>query len=506
MAAPVVGARVASPGAGGFVYSRREPERTALFQVIQQHLLTFEQEWTDKSDGRTLPSFVTDELHDFLGCGILARGLAQLFCPTCHERYVVAWSCKGRGFCPSCGGRRMNAGALTLVDHVLPEVPIRQFVLTVPFPLRFPLAFDGKLLGQVLRIFTDTVAANYRKRMEDRGIADGQCGAVTVIQRANSDLRLSPHFHVLQLDGLYAPGRDGGAPIFHPAPGLTQEDVEAIVERASKRILRFLQRRGVITLVTAPGDGEVTVVGDETIGEKDPLLAKLLAAATAGAPPAGPAQKRAPVRIMLDPDDRPVAKGKLCGQHAGFNLHGATRVAANDKQGRVALCKYILRPPLANERLKILDDGAVRLEFKRPWSDGTSSINLAPLALIARLAAIVPPPRRHVVRYSGVISSHSSLRSQIVPLPAVATPEEKDKPSLPLSHYISWSDLLRKTFAIDTICPRCKSPLRLIALIETEDTITKILSAMGLPTEAPKPWPARPPPSQSGGEGGDCLN
>ena len=100
--------------ATGYTYARREPEKTALFQVIQQHLLTFEQEWTDKSDGRTLPSFVTGELHDFLGCGILARGLAQLFCPTCHERFVVGWSCKGRGFCPSCGGRRMNAGALTL--------------------------------------------------------------------------------------------------------------------------------------------------------------------------------------------------------------------------------------------------------------------------------------------------------------------------------------------------------------------------------------------------------
>jgi hypothetical protein len=60
--------------------------------------------------------------------------------------------------------------------------------LTVPFPLRFPLAFDGKLLGQVLRIFIDTVASNYRKRLADRGIADGECGAVTVIQRANSDL------------------------------------------------------------------------------------------------------------------------------------------------------------------------------------------------------------------------------------------------------------------------------------------------------------------------------
>jgi hypothetical protein len=181
------------------------------------------------------------------------------------------------------------------------------------------------------------------------GAPDGECGAVTVIQRANSDLRLNPHFHVLQLDGVYAPGRDGGAPIFHPAPGLTPKDIEAIVERASKRILRFVQRRGVITLVTAPGEGareargvggwrggpevpeggdaEVTVVADETMGEKDPLLANLLAAATSGAPPAGPANKRKPIRIVLDPDDRPVAKGNLCGQHAGFNLHAATRVA-----------------------------------------------------------------------------------------------------------------------------------------------------------------------------------
>ncbi len=372
------------------------------------------------------------------------------------------------------------------ITCILAEVPIRQFVLTLPFPLRFPLAFDGKLLGQVLRIFTDTVASNYRRRLADRGIADGECGAVTVIQRANSDLRLSPHFHVLQLDGAYAPGRDGGSPIFHPAPGLTQKDVEAIVERASKRILRFLERRGVITLVTAPGDGEVTVVGDETIGERDPLLAKLLAAATAGAPPAGPANQRKPIRVVLDPDAHAVAKGKLCGQHAGFNLHAQTKVAANDKKGRETLAKYILRPPLANDRLHILPDGAVRLEFKKPWSDGTSSINLQPLALIARLAAIIPPPRRHVVRYSGVISSHSSLRSQIVPVPAVATPEGKDKPSLPLSHYISWSDLLRKTFQIDITCPRCQSPLRLIALIKTEDTIKKILASMGLVHRGPQ--------------------
>ncbi len=137
---------------------------------------------------------------------------------------------------------------------------------------------------------------------------------------------------------------------------------------------------------------------------------------------------------------------------AVFNLHAATRVAANDKPGRVTLCKYILRPPLANDRLHILPNQNVRLDFKRPWSDGTTSIELEPLALIARLAALVPPPKRPVTRYFGVLSSHGNLRSQCVPAPVAAvpesTPQEEDKSprTLPLSHYISWSQLLRRTF------------------------------------------------------------
>jgi hypothetical protein len=183
----------------------------------------------------------------------------------------------------------MNEGALNLVGHVLPDVPLRQFVLTMPFPLRFPLAFDGRLLGQLLRIFTDTVAGWYRRRHIDRGLPPGESGAVTVIQRANSDLRLKPHFHTIFLDGVYSHNRDNKGQMFHPGPAPSQQDVEQVVQRASKRILRFLQRRGVITLVVAPGDGEITVVSDETMGEQDPLLAKLLAAASAE--PAGPANK-----------------------------------------------------------------------------------------------------------------------------------------------------------------------------------------------------------------------
>jgi hypothetical protein len=258
--------------------------------------------------------------------------------------------------------------------------------------------------------------------------------------------------------------------------------------------------------VTAPGDGEVTVVGDETMGEKDPLLAKLLAAATAGAAPAGPANKRKPVRIVLDPDDRPVAKGNLCAQDHAFNLHAATRVAANDKQGRLTLCRYILRPPLANDRLRIVDDSHVRLDFKKPWSDGTTSIELSPLALIARLAALVPPPRRHTTRYFGVLSSHAISRSEVVPAPATPPPApgEQDKPKR-RSRYIRWSELLRRVFGIEILCTKCKAPLRLIALIKTEDIAKKILTAMHLPADIPKLHPARPPPQKAGG-GDDWAN
>jgi hypothetical protein len=92
----------------GPVYSRRQPEQTALYQVLQQHLLTFEQKWTDKSDGRTLPKFVTEELHKYLDCGILARGFAHLYCDDCGEHHVVAFSCKARAVSPSCLGRRMS--------------------------------------------------------------------------------------------------------------------------------------------------------------------------------------------------------------------------------------------------------------------------------------------------------------------------------------------------------------------------------------------------------------
>ena len=480
----------AAPGASRS-YARRQPETTVLYQILQEHLATFEQQWSQAEEGRALPQFVLEELRGFLACGVLCRGFAVLVCGACKERQLLAFCCKGRAFCPCCLGRRMNEGAANLVDHVLPEgVPLRQWVLTMPFPLRFPLAFDGALLSAVLRLFTDTVDTWYRRRLAALGVPGGRCGAVTVIQRAASDLRLNPHFHTVFLDGVYAASPDGTL-VFHPAPAPTLADIEQVAARISRRALRYLEKRGVIAPVTAPGDGEMQVALDENLGEEDPLLAQLLAVATRGA-----SDTRPPVRIAGE--DRPTAKGKLGAEAAGFNLQAATRVAAQDNKGREALCRYVLRPPLANDRLERLANGRVRLSFKRPWRDGTSSVVLEPTALIARLAALVPAPRRHVTRYFGVLSSHSKLRSQVVPHRAPAEHEASGEPSgepPPRGcHYIPWLELLRRTFQQDLQCPRCGGPLRLIALVKEEESIHKILGAMALPTEAPAPHPPRSPP------------
>jgi len=131
---------------------------------------------------------------------------------------------KARAVCPSCLGRRMNEGALNLVDHVLPDVPLRQFVLTLPFALRFPLAFDGKLLGQVVRIFTDTVAGWYRQRHIERGLPTGESGALTVIQACQQRPATEPALsHRLPGRCLLARWRREGQ-MFHPAPTPAQQE------------------------------------------------------------------------------------------------------------------------------------------------------------------------------------------------------------------------------------------------------------------------------------------
>ena len=153
-----------------------------LYRVVQQHFGEFLAQIEAGDRGGRLPAFVTEEFEAYLGCGLLSRGCLHVRCEQCGDEMVVAFSCKGR-FCPSCGGRRMTELAAQLVDRVIPDVPVRQWVLSLPWSLRYQLAFDAPLCRDVLAVFIRVVFGWLRRRAARRGIRDSHCGAVTVIQR-----------------------------------------------------------------------------------------------------------------------------------------------------------------------------------------------------------------------------------------------------------------------------------------------------------------------------------
>jgi hypothetical protein len=194
----------------------------------------------------------------------------------------VAFACKGRGFCPSCMGRRMASTATNLVECVLPPSPLRQWVLTVPFAWRKRLAYDGELLGAVTRIVVSTVLGFYAGRLTKEGAPGGKSGAVVVVQRTSSDLKLHPHLHILFLDGVYRE-LDASTVAFTELPRLSTREVDEVLERAVARIVKHLRRRGLLATVQGEADDEPDADG----------LSMLAASAVSGqSPPAGPEWRR----------------------------------------------------------------------------------------------------------------------------------------------------------------------------------------------------------------------
>jgi hypothetical protein len=130
-------------------YEPRDPSRTVLYTVIANHLETFLASLEADPDAPGLPAYVEREFYDYLQCGILAHGFLRMGCDTCKKEMLLPFSCKRRGFCPSCAGRRMAQTAAHLVEQVIPWVPTRQWVVSVPIPLRYWMASSRDLMAQV---------------------------------------------------------------------------------------------------------------------------------------------------------------------------------------------------------------------------------------------------------------------------------------------------------------------------------------------------------------------
>ena len=114
-------------------YEPREPRCTGLDTVIADPLETLLASLDAAPDAPGLPAYVPRALYDSVQCGILAHGLLRLGCDPCQQE-LLPFSGQRRGLCPSCAGRRMAQTAVHLVVCVIPWVPTRHWVVSVPMP------------------------------------------------------------------------------------------------------------------------------------------------------------------------------------------------------------------------------------------------------------------------------------------------------------------------------------------------------------------------------------
>jgi hypothetical protein len=455
--------RPASYAPAGAVYRPRRPTATPLYPVVQHHLETFLAASAEGDpSGWGVPEWVEKDFRSYLECGVLAFGFARIRCGDCGEERLLAFSCKGRGVCPSCNARRMAEIAAHLTDHVLPHLPIRQWVLSLPKRLRPFLHWDPEVAGAVLGIFVRALRATLR-RSSPTAPRGSELAAISFPQRFGSSLNPHYHFHVLAVDGVMA-GGSGGVE-FHEASGLTSEHWLRLERTVQKRVLRAFLKRGLI--------------------EEDA------------------------VQDMLT--------WQVSG---GFSVDASVRIEGDDRVGIERLVRYCARGPLALERLHALDGTAslaspnARLVYflPAPDPDGRTEIRLTPLELLDRLARLVPPPRIHRHRYHGALAPNARLRSAVVtlgrPVAAEVAPpadllsgadspraEPVPEPRIGASARIPWAHLLARIYEVlPVLCPVCHGEMRVIAFLTDPPVVRGILRHLGISDRPPALTPARAPP------------
>lgn len=474
-----------------FEYIPRKPEETVLYGVIAEELETFLARRQERD--RPLPRFVEREFRDYLTCGILEHGFLRVHCDSCGHDRAVPYSCKKRGWCPSCGGRKMADTAAYLIDHVFPEVPVRQWVLSLPFKLRYRMAYDSELMSDILNIFVRAVFGGLRRRArESLTLQHTQCGAVTFVQRFNSALGLNVHFHAIVFDGVYSAATDG-RPEFFELPPPDDAEVLHVTTIIAARVLRMIERRGL--------ENEA-----DPLSENDQSLAALYAAAVRGRIASGPNVGDRVATFggdRIDVDSLAAMSSPRCAAVDGFNLHANVAIGARDRARIERLLRYAARPALALDRLTRLQNGWLAYSLKRPWSNGATDVIFEPQDFLAKLAALVPAPRVHLTRFHGILAPAAKWRAAIIPTPVepevpttnedMAPPADRNDSSVkrsPSRNY-SWAALMIRVFKLDVLeCENCGDRLRILAAIHPPDTTRKILECLGLPSRAPPLAPA----------------
>ena len=260
-----------------------------------------------------------------------------------------------------------------------------------------------EVLRALSRIFWEALRRRYQRWAKRAGHATTrvETGAVTGVHRAGASLNVHVHFHVLCLDGVYVEGE--GALRFEAAPAPTLVELEETLKYIYARVVKWLGRRGLLRDVDASNEAP-SYSASEALTLAGMQRGTLETAKDSGEP-AEPELSAAPPRV------------RDAAVHERFNVHASVHLAAHDDLGRERLCRYLARPAFSLARLGVRRDGLVVYRVKNAGRGRIKQRVMSPLECLARLAAMVPPPRYPLVRLHGVLAPRHPWRARVVPRP-----------------------------------------------------------------------------------------
>ena len=243
---------------------------------------------------------------------------------------------------------------------------------------------------------------------------------------------------------------------------------------------RHLSRRGWLE-----GEDESVFLSDSAAGDDgmDGLRMSSMTYRIATGRDAG----RKVVTLQTLPGDAGSLEGDA-GKVGGFSLHAGVAAEAHESHKLEKLCRYITRPAISEQRLSISPQGRVRYQLKTPWRNGTTHVEWDAVDFIAKLAALVPPPRAHLTRFHGVFAPNANLRAQVTPsgrgkrpagdaAPVDASAHDEPRSPEQKRRAMSWAQRLKRVFSIDiTTCAHCGGAVRIVASIEDPKAIRAILA------------------------------
>jgi ribosomal protein S27E len=317
-------------GLGETAYERHQPEQTLLYQLVEAHYSTLVDQLAQQ--GKSLPDHVHREFEAYLKCGRLEHGFLRVRCDKCHFERLVAFSCKKRGFCPSCGARRMAETAALLADEVFPDVPLRQWVISFPFPLRYLFAAHPQAMGKVLGIVYRAISTHLIHKA-GFNLKDWRyrCG------NADPALRICPQPQYTLSHPV--PGwrlrisRQPTTPI-STRQGTRQRRVGGVGSTDQPRVGRCLERQGLLEQDTE------SAWLDLDPAEDTDAMPQILGSSISYRIAVGPQQGRKAFMIRtIRPLDRPDPRLERVAKANGFSLHaGAVSCEGHERRLSVSAC------------------------------------------------------------------------------------------------------------------------------------------------------------------------